>query len=119
MQTFDQGDVIAVPFPYTDRSTTQRRPALVVSRGAVGSNPSLLWVVMITNAENRHWEHDVPMGEGWIDAGLPIPSIIRPIKIAVIESDQVVRVIGKITPGLFLRVCDQLQKITGWWRAAH
>lgn len=74
---------------------------------------------MITNAENRPWDHDVTMGQTWEQAGLPIPSIIRPLKIAVIEPEQVVSVIGKIEPVTMMRVIDQLQKITGWWRAAH
>ena len=34
MPTFSQGDVVKVPFPYTDRPTRQSRPALVVSTGA-------------------------------------------------------------------------------------
>ena len=32
--TFDAGDVIIVPFPFTDRTTTKRRPALVLSNAA-------------------------------------------------------------------------------------
>lgn len=31
MARFERGDVIKVPFPYTDRATRQSRPALVVS----------------------------------------------------------------------------------------
>ena len=48
-----QGDVIKVPFPYTDRPTRQSRPALVVSSGGIEDAHGLLWVVMITSAENR------------------------------------------------------------------
>ena len=62
MRSFKQGDVIRVPFPYTDRSTRQHRPALVVSKGAIGDGESLLWVAMITSAENRAWPGDVPFG---------------------------------------------------------
>ena len=43
MPTFSRGDVVRVPFPYTDGQTSQRRPALVVSDGAIGDNGLLLW----------------------------------------------------------------------------
>ncbi len=86
MPDFERGDVVRVPFPYTDRSTRQHRPALVVSDGHVGDGDRLLWVVMITSADNRPWADDVPLGESYAEAGLPAPSVIRPAKIATIEA---------------------------------
>lgn len=44
MPVFEQGDVVRVPFPYTDRATRQHRPALVVSAGGIGDGEALLWV---------------------------------------------------------------------------
>lgn len=41
MPIFEQGDIVRVPFPYTDRDTRQRRPALVVS-SAIGEGAALL-----------------------------------------------------------------------------
>ncbi|HEY5798349.1 MAG TPA: type II toxin-antitoxin system PemK/MazF family toxin [Bosea sp. (in: a-proteobacteria)] len=86
MPGFEQGDVVRVPFPYTDRSTRQHRPALVVSAGGIGENAALLWVVMITSAENRAWANDIPLDESYGQAGLPVPSVIRPCKLATIEA---------------------------------
>jgi mRNA interferase MazF len=86
MPSFSQGDIVRVPFPYTDRSTRQRRPALVVSAGGVGENAALIWVVMITSAENRSWPDDVHLAAGYRQAGLPAPSMIRPSKLATIEA---------------------------------
>lgn len=86
MPSFEQGDVIRVPFLYTDRATRQRRPALVVSRGGIGEDQHLLWVAMITSAENRACPGDVNFGETYKEAGLPAPSIIRPSKLATIEA---------------------------------
>jgi len=59
MPTFKHGDVIKVPFPYTDRPTRQWRPALVVSTGGIEDLHELLWVVMITSAQHRGWPGDV------------------------------------------------------------
>jgi mRNA interferase MazF len=86
MPGFSHGDVVRVPFPYTDRSTRQSRPALVISAGGIGENAALLWVVMITSAENRGWPDDIQLGELYREAGLPSPSIIRPSKLATIEA---------------------------------
>jgi len=109
MANFEQGDVVRVPFPYTDRSTRQRRPALVVSRGGLGDNRRLLWVAMITSAENRSWADDVPFGETYAEAGLPAPSLIRPCKLATIESDHAEK-IGRVNEHLLERVVAYLQR---------
>lgn len=86
MPTFERGDVVRVPFPYTDREPRQRRPALVVSDGGAGDRGALLWVVMITSARNRPWPGDIPLVEDHDRFGLPAPSVIRPTKIATIEA---------------------------------
>lgn len=85
MAAFEQGDIVRVPFPYTDKATRQHRPALVVSDGNIGEDGALLWVTMITSADNRPWTGDVTI-EDLAAAGLPAPSVIRPCKIATIEA---------------------------------
>jgi mRNA interferase MazF len=82
---FDVWDIVKVPFPYTDRPVRQRRPALVVAAGEIEVADGILWLVMITSAENRGWSDDV----GILDldgAGLPAPSIVRPAKIATADA---------------------------------
>lgn len=85
MPTFKSWDIVKVPFPYTDRPVRQRRPALVVAAGQLEANHGLLWVLMITSAENRRWSNDVVISD--LDAaGLPAASMVRCAKIATIES---------------------------------
>jgi mRNA interferase MazF len=115
MATFKQGDVIKVPFPYTDRSTRQARPALVVSTGHIQDAHGLLWVVMITSAENRGWAGDVPV-TNLAAAGLPVPSVVRTAKIATIEASDATR-LGKIPPVLFKQVSKQLRRELGFGSA--
>ena len=85
MRTFKPGEVIRVPFPYTDRATRQSRPAVVVSTPQLQDLHGLLWVVMITSAENRGWPDDLPVANLQL-AGLPVPSIVRSAKIATIDA---------------------------------
>jgi mRNA interferase MazF len=88
MPTFKQGQVVRVPFSYTDRSARQHRPGLVLSDGPIGEGDSLLWVAMITSAENRSWSGDHPI-EDFAQVGLPIPSVVRPTKITTVEARDV------------------------------
>jgi mRNA interferase MazF len=109
---FNQGEVVRVPFPYTDRPVRQHRPALVVSRGGIGDNGALLWVVMITSAENRPWAGDVPLGVRYQDSGLPAPSVIRPAKIATIEAAHAER-LGRVPASLMAKVREEIRKYVG------
>jgi mRNA interferase MazF len=86
MAIFEVWDIVKVPFPYTDRPVRQRRPALVVAAGEIEAAHNLLWMVMITSAENRGgWPGDVGISD-LRAAGLPVPSIVRPAKIATVDA---------------------------------
>jgi mRNA interferase MazF len=95
MATFSQGDVVKVPFPYTDRSTRQSRPALVVSSARLQDAHNLLWVAMISSAENRGWPGDVPI-TALARAGLPVASVIHPAKLGSISPTQLRKVMDAI-----------------------
>lgn len=106
MAAFEQGDVVKVPFPYTDRSTRQSRPALVVSVGSLEASHKLVWVVMITSAENRGWSGDVPVSDLSL-AGLPAPSLIRTAKIATIDAADATK-LGKISAASLRKVIAKI-----------
>jgi mRNA interferase MazF len=112
MPSFKQGDVIKLPFPCTDRATRQFRPALVVSVGGIEANHRLLWVVMITSAENRGWPGDVTVSN-LEQAGLPAPSVIRTAKIATIEVSDATK-LGKIPAALLKQVVNKIGRELGF-----
>jgi mRNA interferase MazF len=94
MPAFDRYDIVSVSFPYTDRAAIERRPALVISEPALERRFGLLWVLMITSAENRPWHGDLPIPDHHA-VGLPIPSIVRPAKIATVEASRA-RIRGRL-----------------------
>jgi mRNA interferase MazF len=106
MPTFKQGDVVKVPFPSADRSTRQSRPALVVSSGALEDLHGLLWVVMITSAENRGWPGDIAVKNLPL-AGLPVSSVVRTAKIATIEATDATR-LGRLPTAQLRQVVTRL-----------
>lgn len=96
MPTFEVWDVVKVPFPHTDRPVRQRRPALIIAAGELAATHGLLWLAMVTSAANRGWPGDVLVSD-LAAAGLPIPSIVRPAKIATIEARDA-EALGQLPP---------------------
>ena len=82
MPDFEAGQIVRVPFPFSDATTTQHRPALVIATAADGF---LLWVLMITSAGNRGWSGDIAIPDH-AGSGLPVPSVVRTAKIATIAA---------------------------------
>jgi mRNA interferase MazF len=91
MARFRAWDIVAVPFPYTDRPVRERRPALVVGAKGIQDEHGLLWVLMITSAANRGWPGDVAVSD-LKAAGLPATSVVRTAKVATIEAKEAERV---------------------------
>jgi mRNA interferase MazF len=91
---FDPFDIVVVPFPYTDRLAEKRRPALVISNRKLAVH-GVIWLAMITSAENAPWSSDVTI----VDlgrAGLRALSVVRAAKIACIEPSRINRQIGRL-----------------------
>lgn len=84
-------DVVRLPFPYTNRPAHQYRPALVLAINNGTGSPRLLWVLMITSAENRGWPGDVEIAD-LAGVGLPVASVVRTAKIATVEMDMAERI---------------------------
>jgi mRNA interferase MazF len=73
---FEFGDVVLVPFPFTDQTTSKKRPAVIVSNLAYNQAKPDVVVTAVTS----QFRHGPSVGEVWIvrwqDAGLLKPSAI-------------------------------------------
>ena len=68
-------DVVVVPFPFTDRRTSKRRPALALSSETFSAESGHTVLAMITSAGNPPWPMDVAIDAE--KAGLRAPSKVR------------------------------------------
>jgi len=92
---FEFGDVVLVPFPFTDQTASKRRPAVIVSSVAYNlAKPDV--IVMAVTSQFRA---SLAPGEVWIEqwraAGLLRPSAIKPV-FATLEQALIVRQLGKL-----------------------
>lgn len=106
---FAQGEVVVLPFPYSDMLAEKRRPAVVVSKPALERTHGVMWVAMITSAAGRARKDDVRVSQ-LQRAGLPVASVIRPSKLATIEPGRVLRTAGTLTRGDLYAVLEALRR---------
>lgn len=94
--TFEAFDVVVVPFPFTDKTSTKRRPALVLSEAKTFNKHIAHSVLaMITSASNSDWPLDIEIED--IDtAGLPFASIVR-MKLFTLDNQLVIRKVGELS----------------------
>ena len=95
MTGYEFGDLVLVPFPFTDQSATKRRPAVVVSSDAYHRERADLIILAVTSQARPQ----VAFGEAavtkWKEAGLLRPSVLKPV-VATIERSLVLRKLGRL-----------------------
>lgn len=96
MPAFRPGDVVVVPFPFSDRDNAKRRPALVCSSAAFNGASRHVVLAMITSASGAKWPGDVAIRD-LAATGLPIPSIVR-WKLFTLDVELVLRRAGSLSP---------------------
>lgn len=92
--TFESFDVVVVPFPFSDRRTVKRRPALIVSSADFNRAHRQSILTMITST-GTNWPSDVLI-EGWQEAGLNVPCKIR-FKLFTLDDSLIIRRLGRLT----------------------
>ena len=110
MATYRQFDVVVVPFPYTDKTTSKRRPALVLSDdSSFNGRMGQCVMAMITSTQHSAWPLDVEIS--YLDhAGLPAPSIIR-MKLFTLDQRLIDRHCGRLADSDLCTVQAALEKL--------
>lgn len=102
----DPGDVAVVPFPFSERPGTRRRPALVLSRRRFNEAGHTIFS-MITTKAHSPWPGDVRI-EDLEAAGLPQPCIVR-FKLFTLDNRLVLKRAGRLGTEDLDTVWDNLE----------
>lgn len=107
---FEAGDVVVVPFPFTDKQASTRRPALVLSDADRFSAGHTV-LAMIISRSHTGWPLDIPIQDGSA-AGLNAPSVVR-MKLFTLDNRLILRRAGALADGDANAVAVSLQKLLG------
>jgi mRNA interferase MazF len=93
MGRFVKGNVVVIPFPFTDLSGNRKRPALVVA-----DLPGDDIIVCQITSKTKTDSFALPLeAHDFISGGLPIDSFIRPNKIFTANKNIILSVAGHLS----------------------
>ncbi len=92
---YDFGDIVLVPFPFTNQTTTKKRPAIVVSSSVYNRERADLVLMAVTSQiKSLTYFGDVTVIQ-WKQAGLIKPSAMKPI-FTTVEKSLVLKKLGRL-----------------------
>ena len=107
MGRFVKGDVVVLPFPFSDLSAGKRRPALVIAPLQTHQDVILC---MITS-QTRDGDAIPLLASDFREGSLPRDSFIRPNRLFTADGGIILRVAGKITQEKMNAVVEKLIEI--------
>lgn len=106
------GDVVLVPFPFTDQSTSKQRPGVVVSSAAYNSIRRDVILMAITSQVRGSGAFGEVIVQDWQAAKLLKPSAIKPV-FATLEQALVIKTLGRLSPRDQQMLKETMAKIVG------
>jgi len=110
MVGFIAGEVVVLPFPFSDLSTSKRRPALVLA--PLQGDDVIVCQITSANRQADNYSVDIS-NQDFERGGLKVSSNIRPNRIFTAESSIIIRTVGKISMSKMNEVKSQLKTILG------
>ena len=109
MTIYKTGDVIVVPFFFTDNSKAKPRPAVIISTPAFNGSHDQVIAFMITTAARTQWASDIPIKHVG-DCGLRIASSVR-MKCFTLDTRLIKKHIGRMHKSDWTSVKNKLHHV--------
>lgn len=109
--TYNQWDIVLLPFPFTNLKAKKKRPALIISPKIYNSGPDILVMYVTSNLSAPNRDGDYELIE-WEQAGLPKPSMTR-MKFATIDKNLVVKKIAALRKVDIIQLKKEIKNFLG------
>lgn len=110
MTGYEKGDVVLVPFPFSDQSAIKKRPAVVISSTDYNHISQDIVIMAITSQTAKTFGTGECLLEDWRLAGLLKPSAIK-AAISTVEQSLVLRKLGNLSPKDLVSLEDTLKDL--------
>ena len=91
---YEKWEIVLVPFPFTDLTTTKKRPALIISPNEYNEKLDVI-IAFITSKLDLEYRIGDYIIQEWKKANLPKPSMLR-MKFATIDKSIIIKKLGTL-----------------------
>jgi len=92
---YEKWDIILVPFPFTNLTTSKKRPALIVSPNEYNEKLDVVIAFITSKLDLEYRIGDYKIQE-WGKSNLPKPSMLR-MKFAIIDKSIIIKKLGRLS----------------------
>jgi mRNA interferase MazF len=113
--TLQRGDIVLVPFPFTDLSTEKLWPAVIVYVDAQKNDFIIAFISSVVSPRELS-ETDYLLRQDNTDfaqTGLKKTSIFRMSKLLTIERSKIIRRLGRVSPVIQKKLDVRLRRVIG------
>ena len=110
MTTYRQGDVVLVPVPFTDQTSSKRRPALVISANWYNRERDDVLVTPITSTVRKPLDREefLVRDTEYQRAGLYKESVVKCGLIFAVHTDLIFRKLGLLLAGSSKQIYEKV-----------
>jgi mRNA interferase MazF len=92
---YKKWEIVLVPFPFTDLTTTKKRPALIISPNEYNEKFDVVIAFVTSKLDLEYRIGDYKILD-WKKSNLPKPSMLR-MKFATIDKSIILKKLGKLS----------------------
>jgi mRNA interferase MazF len=107
---YTQGEIVLVPFPFTDQKGSVKRPALVISSNDFNRNSYDIILVQLTKEENQDG-NSIPLERKDLTVPLDHISEVRCHKILVAEQSIIIKPVSNVRHYIVKKVIAKINGI--------
>ena len=108
---YKQGDILLIPIPFTDLTSSKRRPVLVLSNDDYNSKTDDIIVAAITsNLTSKDYSIFITNSD-LLEGNLKVDSCIRVDKIYTLAQNIVIKKFGEVNENVLNEVKNKINKL--------
>lgn len=108
---YNQREIVLVPFPYSDLSSSKRRPVLIVSGNDYNQKFQDVLVCVITSNQYAD-EYSVKLENNDLELGvLPESSVVKAHKLFTIHQSKILKKFSLVENEFFVKIAEKIKHL--------